>query len=377
MQIGLGCTTLEPAISKGQIDGVGFYTKNLLHELTAANQSVLPYSFPPMKNWHISSGLPQGGILKLPYMAYTACSLVTPRSIPIYQSLENKIDLFHATDHLVPKLKKIPVVATLHDGLMLTHPHWYNSRFRKIKNFLCVKSMRWADHVITISNSMLKEVIEFWGIPEHKISVVHNGIADEWFHPIPKEQQKSCQQKLGIPENFILVVGTLQPKKNIPNIVTAYLALPKDLREQFPLVIVGKDGWNTAESLAAIETLTAQKAGYWLKYISDEDLRALFQAARLYLHPSLHEGFGLTILQAFAANTPVLTANITAMPEVAGDAAYLVDPYSCAELNRGMQTLLTNDTLCQDYVNKGALRAREFSWKKCAAQTLKIYEKLL
>ncbi len=377
MRIGLGCTMIEPIVSKGQIDGVGFYTKHLLHELNHAQQTVLPFSFPPMKKCRAQSGIAHGQMLTLPYMAHTAISLATPRAFPCYSHLEKQIDIFHATDHLVPKLKKTPVIATLHDGLILTHPQWYASRFRHLKNSIRVKSLRWADHVITISQSMLKETVEFWGIKEEKISVVHNGITDWWFESVPDVQQKSVITKLGIPENFLLVVGTLQPKKNIPNIVQAYLKLPADIKQQYPLVIVGKAGWNTEESLAAIHTLLEQKAGYWLHYLPDEDVRGLFQATRLYLHPSLHEGFGLTILQAFASRVPVITSNITAMPEVAADAACLVDPYSCDEMTTAMQTLLTDETLCREYVQKGYERAKQFSWKKCADETVKIYQKIL
>lgn len=377
MRIGLGCTMIEPVVSNGQIDGIGFYTKHLLTEFTQANQTILPYSFPPMKKWRASSGIEQGSMLKMPYMAHTACSLVTPRRLPLYRALEKNIDIFHATDHLVPKLRHTPVVATLHDGLMLTHPHWYNSNFRHFKNSIRVKSLRWADHVITISHSMLEETKKFWGIDEKKISVVYNGITDWWFEKVSASHQKNVIRRLGIPENFLLVVGTLQPKKNVPCIIRSYLKLPDDIKAQFPLVIVGKAGWNTDESLAAIQELLAQKAGYWLHYLSDDDLRALFQATRLYLHPSLHEGFGLTILQAFASGVPVITSNITAMPEVAGNAAHLVDPYSQTDLTNGMLKLLTDETLCQEYVAKGLARAQQFSWKKCAEETLRVYESLL
>ena len=377
MRIGFSCTMIEPSITQNQIDGVGFYTQHLLREYTTLQKTILPYSFPPLKELRMQSNVPAGSTFRLPYALYTACSLITPRAISLYPALEKKIDLFHATDHLVPKLKNKPVIATLHDSLILTHPDWYSARLRHVKNIIRVKSVRWANHVITISNSMLKEIVEYWGIKEKNISVVYNGITDDWFTEISPEIRKKVIEKLGIPENFILVVGTLQPKKNIARIVDAYLGLPKDIQEQYPLVIVGKAGWNTEESLAAIQRLIEKKAGHWLKYIADDDLRALFQATRLYLHPSLHEGFGLTILQAFASRVPVITSNITAMPEVASDAAQLVDPYSVDELMSAIQNLLLSPVTCNELIKKGVIRARQFSWKKCAEETMQVYQTVL
>lgn len=377
MRIGLGCTMLEDSVSHGQIDGVGFYTKCLLEQFQHAQQNITPFSFPPMKQWRVSSSLPNGKFFKLPYLAATSLSLATPRIIPTYRYMEESIDIFHATDHLVPRLKKTRVVATLHDALILKHPEWYASRFRSLKNWIRKQSLQWADHVITISQSMVNEMVEFWGIKEDKISVVYNGLDKDWFEKIPVTQQKTVLAKHGIPENFLLVVGTLQPKKNIPRVIDAFLQLPKDIREQFPLVIVGKAGWNTQESLSAIARLVESKTGYWLRYVPQADLHALFQAAKLYLHVSLHEGFGLTLLQAFASQTPVLTSNVTAMPETAGNAAYLVDPQSTDEISSSIKKLLTNNNLCNDLIAKGQVRAREFSWEKCAAQTLAVYRSLV
>jgi len=373
MKIGLGTTMIEPAITQGQIDGVGFYAKNIWEYLQKSQQSVIPCSFPPLKQRQFKSAFSNGQTFAWPYMIATGISLFPQNIFNIHAHIEKSIDLFHATDHLVPRLKKIPVIATLHDALTLSHPEWYGAHFRQIKNWIRKSSIHWADHIITISHSMVKEMVEFWGIPENKISVVYNGLDDFWRETVPEEQRKQVIKKLNIPENFLLVVCTLQPKKNIPRIIDAFLKLPKDVREQYPLVITGKAGWNTEESLSAIERLTQSQTGYWLKYVNTEDLRALFQSTRLYMHPSLHEGFGLTLLQGFASRVPVLTSNITAMPEVAGNAAYLVDPYSIDSMQQGMLKLLTNETLCQDLIKKGLDRVQAFSWEKCAKETQHIY----
>ena len=151
--------------------------------------------------------------------------------------------------------------------------------------------------------------------------MVYHGITPQWHEKFSAEERARILTRFNLPPKFILFTGTLHPKKNLPRLIKAFLHLPKELKQEYPLIIVGRSGWDTEESLAAINILEAQKCGRWLDYVNLEELRALFQSATLYAHPSLHEGFGLTLIQAFASGTPVLTSNITAMPEIAGDAA--------------------------------------------------------
>jgi glycosyltransferase involved in cell wall biosynthesis len=207
--------------------------------------------------------------------------------------------------------------------------------------------------------------------------VVHLGVSPWWFERASAEDKEVVLKKFNLPNKFVLFTGTLQQKKNLPRLVAAYLELPLDLQTEYPLVVVGRAGWGMEESLASIQTLTEQKRGHWLKYVSMDELRALFQSSSAYLHPSLHEGFGLTLLEAFASETPVLTSNVAALPEIASDAAYLVDPYSISEIRDGMQALLTDSGLRERLVMKGNKRVQDFSWEKCARETLKVYESLL
>jgi alpha-1,3-rhamnosyl/mannosyltransferase len=191
---------------------------------------------------------------------------------------------------------------------------------------------------------------------------------------IPTEEKERLLAKFKLPKNFVLFTGTLHPKKNLPRLIQAFLQLPADIQKEYPLVIAGRAGWDTQESLAAIKVLENKQLGRWLDYVTLDELRALFQSATLYTHPSLHEGFGLTLLQAFASGTPVLTSNITAMPETAGGAAYLVDPHSVESIRDGLKMLLSNTSLREDLIKKGLERVKNYSWVKCAEQTLAVYE---
>lgn len=372
MRIGLSSTTIEPDITQGKIDGIGMYTRHLYDEFAKRQQHIVPCSFPNGIN---KSSFTNGKVFDTQYTKATLISLFNPFSI--HHRIENELDIYHSTDHMVPKFKKIPVIATLNDALMLKHPEWYNAKYRTLKNWLRKHTMKWADHFITISHTMVAELVEYWGVKENKISVIYDGITPEWFEEISAEQKQAVLQRLNLPQQFLLFTGTIQPKKNIARLIEAFLRLPKDIQADYPLVIVGKIGWETEQSLAAIQKLRASQHGYWVDYVSTEDLRALFQSATLYVYPSLHEGFGLTLLEAFASKTPVVTSNISALPETANGAAYLIDPYDIDAISEAIKTLLANRNLCDVLTKKGYARAKEFSWGKCAEETLLVYKTIL
>jgi glycosyltransferase involved in cell wall biosynthesis len=374
MRIGLSCTTIEPALTHGKIDGIGVYTKNLYEQFSKLHQDITPFSFPSFSNWIKSSSYPNGKIFPLPFLPATAISLAKPAARLLYGKCCDQIDLLHVTDHMVPRISKTPVIATIHDALMFTHPEWYPSRFRSLKNRLRKKTFHWAQHFITVSHAMVSELEECLGIDPKKISVVHNGLPSWWHEKVSEIEKKNVLTKLGIPEKFILCTGTLQQKKNFTGLIHAYSKLPKDLRDAYPLVIAGKSGWGVTETLAAIKKLVDEKAGFWLDYVNLEEIRILYQAATAYVFPSLHEGFGLTLLEAFASGTPVITSNIPALREVAGDAAILVDPKSTHDISKAIQHLLEDKQKREDLIQKGLQRVKEFTLENCARNTLNVYE---
>ncbi|MDA8561851.1 glycosyltransferase family 4 protein [Gammaproteobacteria bacterium] len=377
MRIGLTCTTIEPSITNGHIDGIGTYTKNLYDAFNTKKEQVFPYSFANQKG--LKSSFSNGNFFPFSYSFSTVSSFLTPAKFNLNGRFKNKIDLLHVTDHMLPKISDVPIIATICDGLMFNNNnwHWNKIKLANIKKWLRKKTIHWADHFITISNAMVPELVNYIGIKEENISVVHLGIQKDWFIKKSEENKNLVLKKFNLPNNFLLFTGTLQQKKNLPRIINAYLELPTDIQDNYPLVIVGRNGWGSEESLASIKKLTDRKKGVWLKYINIEELKVLFQCASLYVHPSLHEGFGLTLLEAFASETPTLTSNVTALPEVANGAAYLVDPYSVDAIKNGIQNILTSTNLQKDLVQKGIIRAQEFSWKKCAEETLKIYKRVL
>jgi glycosyltransferase involved in cell wall biosynthesis len=376
MKIGFSCNRIEPSFTQGKIDGIGHYTTYLKKALEGEkNIEIIPYIFP--KPFKASPVLVNQHQFMYPYSVSALGSALLPSMSPcLYERSEKDFDLFHSTDYLIPKLKK-PVVASLHDAVMLKHPEFLSSKTAFIKRFVMKKTAKFADHVIAISNSMVSEIVEYFNIPEEKISVTHLGISPEWFEVIPEVTKTETLNFLGVPPQFLLFVATLQPRKNLLRLIQAFRLLPEDIQKAYPLVIAGKAGWDMQETLAAINSLVEEKKGIWLNYVDHYALRCLFQGATLLVHPSLHEGFGFTLLEGFASQAPVITSSVASMPEIAGDAAYLVDPYSVDSIREAMFNVLTNSSLQESMIRKGLLRAKEFTWEKCAKETIKVYEKLL
>ena len=184
-------------------------------------------------------------------------------------------------------------------------------------------------------------------------------------------------RRYGLPDKFFLFVGTLQPRKNIARVIEAYRSLPQGIRNEVPLVIVGRAGWQCDEIADALASGNYGTSVFWLRHLPDDDLLAVMKAATALVFPSLYEGFGLPVLEAFAAGTPVITSNGTSLPEVAGDAALLVDPVDIASIAEAMLRLLENPELVNILREKGYVRAREHSWDRTALMTLDVYRRVL
>ncbi|HIQ39262.1 MAG TPA: glycosyltransferase family 1 protein [Methanothermococcus okinawensis] len=295
-----------------------------------------------------------------------------------YYLNHNKLDLdiIHSPENasLFVKLKYQKKVITIHDII----PFHFPETFTKITIFryklLLPKTLRTADKIIADSYNTKKDIIKYFKIPEDKTKVIHLGV-DEKYKPLSEEKINNIKEKYCINYPFILYVGTLEPRKNIPTLIKAYYKLKK---QGLPhkLVITGKKGWKYKSIFETIDKLNLRKDVIFTGYVPDEDLPALYNAADLFVYPSLYEGFGLPPLEAMACGTPVITSNTSSLPEVVGDAGIMVDPYDVDGLSKAMYEVLTNDGLREELRKKGLERAKLFSWKKCAEEHLKVYEEV-
>lgn len=283
------------------------------------------------------------------------------------------LDVIHSPENaaLFIKLKYQKKIITVHDSQYL-FPESTTLITRLRYKFLLSRTLKTADKIIAVSNSIKKDLITYFNIPEGKIKVIFEA-ADEKFKPISHEGVNEVKQKYNLSSPFILYVGLLTKHKNIPVLIKAFYKIKSGIKHK--LVITGTKAWKYREVFETVKKLNLQNDIIFTGYV-DEDLPALYNAADAFVYPSLYEGFGLAPLEAMACGTPVITSNISSLPEVVGDAGIMVDPSDIDGLARSIYEVLINDRLREDLIKKGLERAKMFSWEKCARETLNVYEEV-
>jgi glycosyltransferase involved in cell wall biosynthesis len=284
------------------------------------------------------------------------------------------VDLFHATDHLLPCLGRVPSVFTLYDlTYLLTDTH--SSLNRLFLTLMVPRFLNAADGVITISESARSDLLRNYAIEAEKVRVIYGGVSPDFRAAMPDEQAR-VRAKYGLPHHYMLTVGTIEPRKNLSLLLEAYRSLP-DRRRDIYLVIVGRRGWRSEEFFARLHQLRLEQRVVLLHSVPDADLPALYSMAELFVFPSLYEGFGLPPLEAMACGTPVVASNTSSLPEVVGDAGIRVDPHDVAALAEAMEAVLTNPDLAQRLAASGAERAARFTWQAAALATEQVYADVL
>jgi len=286
------------------------------------------------------------------------------------------IDLIHDPYEIGPLSFDIPFkkIITIHDVTPLLFPKLYGLIGIMLHKILYKKTVRNVDKIITCSTFSKKDIIKYLKVSQEKIKVIYNA-ADEKFKPLKQKEIIEVRQKYNLGAQFILYVGLLHPRKNIPSLIKAYHKLKKEGMGN-KLVIAGKRSGKYKEIFKTVERLNLQKNVIFTGYVPDEDLPALYNAADLFVYPSLYEGFGLPPLEAMACGTPVITSNTSSLPEVVGNAGIMIDPYDVDGLAKAMYKVLRNDRLRDDMIKKGLKRAKMFSWEKAAKETLDVYEEI-
>ena len=282
-------------------------------------------------------------------------------------------DLFHATNHVrnPPTNKKL--TTTLTDLTAWTVPECHPASHREMEDSFVKRVVMRSDAVIAISESTRNDLIRLFDFPPEKIEVIHPGLSEAFFQTEP-EAVAATRSKYGLEGPYIVHVGTIEPRKNIDVLLDAYEALKPSLREEFPLVLIGPIGWASEATVARVRSPPNNVR--YLGYVPEEDLPSLTAGATVCVYPSLYEGFGLPVSQAMAAGTPVLTSNVSSLPEVAGDAGLLVDPRSTDEIKAALERLLLSSSLRQELIAAGRQRARRFDWGRSAQQTWRLFERV-
>jgi glycosyltransferase involved in cell wall biosynthesis len=295
--------------------------------------------------------------------------------LPLYVRRQ-QLSLYHGTNYNIPLWRQCPSVVTVHDLSLLLYPETHREDLVMRARRRLPTMTRIADHVITDSASVKREIHEHLGTAEEKVTVVPLA-PRRIFQPSNPQEIRETLKRFKVEDQFILFVGTVEPRKNLLTLVRAFDELMRetDLRPQ--LVIAGQKGWLTDELYKHVEQSALKERVLFTGYISDEDLRALYSACLVSVYPSLYEGFGLPPLEAMACGAPVITSRIPVIMETSDGAAQLIDPTNVKELTSALVELLTSEDRRQQLSEKGLQRAAEYTWERTAQQTLKVYRDVL
>jgi glycosyltransferase involved in cell wall biosynthesis len=292
-----------------------------------------------------------------------------------------KLDIYHSPANVVPLGYKGKYVVTIHDLAIYRDPLIFPSRQGFSIKYLVPKSLTRARRVIAVSESTKKDVLDFFKIPDERVRVIYEGVDHQRFN---REMDLNAVRKyLGdrysVKRPFLLFIGTLEPRKNLIRMLEAiYLLSTQDHQflKQYQLVLAGSPGWLYKEIYEEVKSRQLEDHVVFTGYLPAEDVPKFYAAAELFVYPSLYEGFGLPILEAFSAGLPVVTSNTSALAEISGGAAVLVDPLDIEGLAQAIQKILSDAALRDKLKTLGQQRASQFSWEKCAQQTMELYRQV-
>lgn len=263
-------------------------------------------------------------------------------------------------------------VVTIHDMAYIAHPETVRFRTKYMLKMNIKRTCERADHIITVSNFSKAEIIKYLSVPPEKISVVNPAYEPRIFNTDPEPDAKTILEKYKIPNKYLLYLGTLEPRKNLTRLILAYSELNKLKENLPPLVLAGGKGWLYEPIFETIEKENLHNKVIVTGYVTDTEAICLIKNAIAFLFPSLYEGFGMPPLEAMACGIPVLTSNCASMPEVVGDAAVLVDPFSIAEIRDGIEKILDDEELRLALKKRGLRQCQKFSWSISASKLRKI-----
>ena len=372
MRIGIDGIPLAPPRA-----GIGHYTFELARSLAA----LLPEDdceviAPVPISLEADDGIPIPPNLSTVYVPVNA---IRRRwwtfGLPLYVR-RNKLNLFHGTNYNLPLWYGCRTVVTIHDLSLLLHSNTHREDLVRRARTRLPTMTRIATRIITDSESVKREICEHLKVAPEKITAVPLA-PRRAFHPADPQTARQTCRELGVEDDFILFVGTVEPRKNLITLVRAFEELlhTTELRPQ--LVIAGAKGWLNDELFANVDATARRERILFTGYISDDQLRALYSSCRVCVYPSLYEGFGLPTLEAMACGAPVITSRIPVMIETVGTSARLIEPTEVSQLTAALVELLTDENARQHFAASGFQRAAEFTWEKTARKTLEVYREAL
>ncbi len=290
--------------------------------------------------------------------------------------VRHNLDLLHSPDFIPPFRGAKHHVITVHDLTFLHYPEYITVDSRRFYNDQIQSAVKLADHILSDSESTKRDMIEMLNVPAEKITVHMLGV-DEKFKPLKKDETQPILDKLGLPSEYILVVGTLEPRKNLVGLVKAYRDLLTELPDAPSILFVGRAGWLYDDLMADIDAVGINDHLIFRNDITDELLIAIYNQALTLVTPSFYEGFGLPALEAMACGTVPIVSNLSSLPEITGNVGLLVDPHDLTTITDALHKVLTDDTWRNEQTKAGIKRAKTFRWEDCAQIVQSTYDRVL
>ncbi len=350
--------------------GVGYYTEHLLRHTAAqaTGDTLTVISNRPVETTeplpaHVSTLVVPSVLPRLLWMQAHAPRLL--RRI--------KADVVHFTNGMVPLASTVPTVVTIHDMSLTMYPAFHPRRRVLLNRPLVDIAARRADAIITVSEAAKQDILRIYGLQAARVHVVHEAAAPAFNVIHDPFELRRVRERYGLAERFILYVGTIEPRKNLPTLIEAFARRRAAGDLPLQLVCAGPYGWLSDDIDAQIERLHVRDAVRFTGYVPFADLPALYNLAEMFVFPSVYEGFGLPVIEAMACGTPVIIGSVAALHEVAQDAAARVEPLDVESLSDAIVGLASSRERREDLSGRGLARARTFSWERAAAETLNVY----
>ena len=354
--------------------GIGTYIRNLLRQLARVDRNTEYVLLTPRVDLDVAAQLgPNFRSVLEPSPNY---SLREQIHVPWLLRRERP-DVFHAPHYVLPAAVPCRSVVTIHDCIHLMFPQYLPNKaayaYARASMWTAVKR---SNRILTVSEASKRDILHFFNVAPEKIVVAYNAIDDHFWLTPPEDEVARVTERYQLDHQFVLYVGNIKPHKNLVRLIEAFAALRRGGHDELKLLIIGDEISKLPALRRAVHRHKLHKHVRFLGYVSDGTLRILYRLASVFVFPSLYEGFGLPPLEAMASGTPVVTSNQSSLPEVAGDAAVLVDPYDVTSIEDGMRRVLTDAALAADLRRRGPERAREFSWARSVEKTRQVYDEV-
>ncbi len=302
----------------------------------------------------------------LDYKVFGPNKFWTQFALPLNLTFGQKPDVFFSPAHYGPRFSRVPYVVTIHDLSYLHFPELFKKNDLYQLTSWSKYSIISSVHIIAVSQTTKEGIVKFYNVQPSKITVSYEGYDKERFFPQPKNAIDKIKKKYKIAGDYVIFVGTLQPRKNIERLIEAFKSIDAKL------VIVGKKGWMYDQILEKSQKLGITDKVIFTDFVPDADLPALISGAKVYINPSLWEGFGIPVIEAQACGVPVVVSATSSLPEIVGDSAVFVDPTNVDSIAGGIGKVIADKKLRDKLAGKGFQNIKRFSWENCAAETLKV-----